>query len=702
MRALLRLLFRICFRFQVYRPELLPKEGPALVMPNHLSFLDGIFLFAFLPSNTCFVINKEIAEKLSWGLRWFNHMTIDPLNPFSLKEVIHQVKAGRVAVIFPEGRISTTGGLMKVYNGVALIAVRTGAPLVPIIFQGLERTFFSRFKNQMPPAWFPKISMHVFPARCLKLREDISFRLQKHQSASQILRILQESLFQAKEEREIHHNFYDKLREIASQVGMSKVIAEDISGKATYRKILQSSYALGKVFQKTMAQEERIGLLLPNSIAHVAAIMGLSLIGKTPAILNFTAGEDNILYCCKSVELQTVITSRRFVEQADLASLITALEKSVRVLYLEDLASEIGIAGKLAAAWGVFAGKKAWGKRHELILFTSGSESRPKGVVLEQRAQMANLRQISSVIDYSPADRLLNALPMFHSFGLTVGVLLPLLSGMYVYLYPSPLHYRIVPEIAYDRNITALLGTPTFLAGYARFAHNYDFYRMRLVIAGGEKLTDGVRNLWMEKYGLRIFEGYGTTETGPVLAINTPLFSKNGTVGHLLPGVQWKLEPVEGIEEGGNLLVQGPNVMQGYLREGRPFEPVGQWYDCGDVVVADEEQFFRIAARLKRFAKISGEMVSLDSVEKWASNYSEKGMYGAVAVRDGKKGEQIYLYTTVQDLGRDKLRAIWSENGFPMLALPGQIIPLEKWPALASGKTDYQTLGKIANQANVG
>lgn len=694
MRGILQVLFNICFRFRIYRKELLPAKGPALIMPNHLSFLDGIFLYAFLPRDTCFVINKEIAEKLSWGLRFFDHLTIDPMNPFSLKEVIRQVNSGKMAVVFPEGRISTTGGLMKVYNGIALIAVRTGAPLIPVIFQGPERTFFSRFKNQMPPAWFPRISMHVFNPRFLNLRQNVSFRLQKQQSASQILRILQESLFQAKEEREIHQSFYDKMAEIAEQVGMGKEIAEDISGKATYRKLLQNSQALGTAFEKKVAAEERVGLLLPNSIAHVAAIMGLSYIGKTPAILNFTLGEDNLLYCCRSAEIKTVVTSRRFLDQGRLTELGVALEKSIRLLYLEDLAEEISFRDKISAVWNVFVGKKAKGEKQELILFTSGSENRPKGVVLQQKAQMANLRQISSVISYSPADRLLNALPMFHSFGLTVGILLPLLSGLYVYLYPSPLHYRVVPEVAYDRNITVLLGTPTFLSGYARFSHPYDFYRIRLVIAGGEKLTDAVRNLWMDKYGLRILEGYGTTETGPVLAINTPLFAKKGSVGCLLPGVEWKLDPVEGIEDGGNLLVKGPNVMEGYLREGQAFEPVEEWYECGDVVRVDEEGFAFITARLKRFAKVSGEMISLDSIEKWASQYPEAGIMGAIGVSDLKKGEQIILYTTIRDLTREKLRAIWSENGYPMLGLPAQVIWVEKWPALASGKTDYQSLTK--------
>lgn len=693
MRGILRGLFKICFRFHIYRKELLPTKGPALIMPNHLSFLDGIFLYAFLPKNTCFVINKEIAEKLSWGLRFFDYLTIDPTNPFSLKEVIRQVKEGKVAVVFPEGRISTTGGLMKVYNGIALIAVRTGAPLIPVIFQGPERTIFSRFKDQMPPAWFPQISMHIFEARTLKLRQDLSFRLQKQESAAQILRILQESLFQAKEEKEIHHSFYDKMAEIADQVGMSKEIVEDISGKATYRKLLQSSQALGAVFERKLSQEEQIGLLLPNSIAHVASMLGLSLIGKTPAILNFTLGEENLRYCCTSANIQTVITSRRFLEQGRLTELGEVLEKSIRFLYLEDLALEISIKEKMAAAWNVFWGSRARGEKHELILFTSGSESRPKGVVLQQKAQMANLRQISSVISYSPADRLLNALPMFHSFGLTVGILLPLLGGIYVYLYPSPLHYRVIPEVAYDRNITVLLGTPTFLSGYARFAHPYDFYRLRLVIAGGEKLADGVRNTWMDKYGLRILEGYGTTETGPVLGINTPLFNKKGSVGRLLPGVNWQLQPVEGIEEGGNLLVQGPNVMEGYLREGR-FERVPEWYDCGDVVRVDEDGFVHITARLKRFAKISGEMVSLDSVEKWASQYQESGVYGAIGASDPKKGEQVILYTTLRELTREKLREIWSQNGYPMLGLPNQVIWIEKWPALASGKTDYQKLIK--------
>ena len=697
MRKLLQFLFKILFRFSLYRPENLPQSGPALVMPNHVSFLDGIFLYAFLPVNTCFVINREIAQKLGWTIRWVNHLLVDPLNPFSLKEVIHQVKAGNVAVIFPEGRISTTGNLMKVYNGVGLIALKTGAPIIPVILIGPERSIFSRVSNKIPSVWFPRVSLHAFSPRNLKLSDNLSFRLQKQNSSAQILRILQESLFAAREEVSLTTNLYDELLVSAKNNTLGKIIVEDISGKASYRNLLQGSQTIGKKLADDVS-DERIGVLLPNSIAHVSVLMGLSAWGKTPAIFNFTAGADHILHSAQSADLQTVVTSRRFIEQASLDLLIENLSHSLQIIYLEDIASKLTLIDKLCATWRVFSGRKAQNAANELILFTSGSESKPKGVLLSQRALMSNIRQISSVIDYSPADRLLNALPMFHSFGLTAGTLLPLFGGLFTFLYPSPLHYRVIPEVIYDRNITALLGTPTFLSAYARFAHPYDFYALRLVLAGGERLTEEVRSTWLEKFGVRILEGYGTTETGPVLALNTLLFSKIGTVGRMLPGITWQIEPVEGIEVGGDLQVKGPNLMTGYLKKDQPFEPLTSWYDCGDIVTIDDEGFVRITARLKRFAKISGEMISLDGVEKWSAPIDSKAQYATIALGDSKKGEQIWLYTTAKDLNRESLRNLWSENGYPMLTLPSRVIVLEKLPALASGKTDYQALSRLSKQ----
>ena len=260
-----------------------------------------------------------------------------------------------------------------------------------------------------------------------------------------------------------------------------------------------------------------------------------------------------------------------------------------------------------------------------VVLFTSGSEGMPKGVALSHANVLANREQVAARIDFSSQDMILNALPLFHSFGLTTGTLLPLLSGMRTFFYPSPLHYRIVPEIAYDVNATLLFGTNTFLAGYARFAHPYDFYSVRYAFAGAEKLKDETRRVWTDKFGVQVFEGYGTTETSPVLAANTPIDMRAGTVGRFLPGIEYALDPVPGVE-GGRLSVRGPNVMLGYLKHDKPgviqppaTERGAGWYDTGDIVTIDADGFVTIQGRAKRFAKIGGEMISLAAVEELAA-----------------------------------------------------------------------------------
>lgn len=336
-----------------------------------------------------------------------------------------------------------------------------------------------------------------------------------------------------------------------------------------------------------------------------------------------------------------------------------------------------------------------------VILFTSGSEGEPKGVVLSHANLMANIVQLSSRVDFNRQDIVFNCLPMFHSFGLTGGTLLPVLSGVRTFLYPSPLHYRIVPEMVYSSNATIMFGTDTFLQGYARMADPYDFFRMRYIFAGAEKVKDETRRLYMERFGVQVLEGYGATETAPALALNSAMHKKNGTVGRFLPGVEYRLEDVPGVMEGGRLYVRGPNVMLGYYKADDPGTlqpPAEGWHDTGDIVAVDTGGFVKILGRAKRFAKIAGEMVSLAQVENMADAVWPGWQHAVIAIPDQRKGEQLVLLTTNEAAARESLSSYAAQNGIPGLAVPSTILHSAKMPVLGTGKTDYPAVKALVEQ----
>ena len=383
------------------------------------------------------------------------------------------------------------------------------------------------------------------------------------------------------------------------------------------------------------------------------------------------------------------------------------MQADLRIVYLEDLRPTITWRDKLRAKWRSLAPRALPGAGADcnapaVVLFTSGSEGTPKGVVLSHRNILANCGQLGAIIDFNPADRVFAALPMFHAFGLIGATLLPLFAGVRTFLYPSPLHYRIIPALIYDTDATICFGTDTFLNGWARYAHAYDFYRMRYLFAGAERVRESTKALYAERFGVRVMEGYGATETSPALAMNTAMHSRPGSVGRMLPGIEHRLEPVPGIADGGRLMVRGPNVMLGYVRASAPGvlePPPDGWYDTGDIVRRDGEGFLAITGRVKRFAKIAGEMVSMSGAESLAATLWPQDRHAVLAVPDARRGEALLLLSTRADATIGELIDLARREGAAEIGIPREIRHVAELPLLGTGKIDYPAAQRLAEAA---
>jgi acyl-[acyl-carrier-protein]-phospholipid O-acyltransferase/long-chain-fatty-acid--[acyl-carrier-protein] ligase len=652
-----------------------------------------------LPSEVTFVVNTEIAKRFAPLIKFRKHITVNPLNPYSVRQMVRTVHQGVPLLVFPEGRITRTGGLMKIYSGIAYIGLKTGASLYPIAINGLERSKLSYIQNKVKTTWFPKVSITVGEPFQLELTKDKSLKIQKVEAANQIQQKLQLELFKSRAQTDI--NLFNEILTEGQRNGFGFTVCEDLTQKLTYKRLLIAAYIFSRKLTPPLHGQDRAAMLLPNSVGQVITLLALFKMDKSPVLLNSSAGRQNIQDACETASVQTVITSHQFVEKAQLGPVIVVLQDRYTILYLEDIKDTVHFADKIMGLLQFVAKKKAKAHHNEVVLFTSGSENKPKGVVLSHDNLYANVQQSRTLIDFTSKDVVFNAMPMFHSFGLTAGTMLPLLSGMKVFMYPSPLHYKVIPELIYEHRATVLFGTSTFLAAYGKFAHPYDFHSLRHVIAGAEKLKDEVRSLWADKFGIRLMEGYGTTEAAPVVTLNTPLQYKGGTVGRLLPGIEHKLEEVPGIE-GGNLWIKGPNLMKGYLIHGKGFIPRPEWYDCGDVVSFDPDGFMKIHARLKRFAKIGGEMVSLQLVEEIAAQCYPHATIAAISVQDARKGEKILLYHTGAPLDLQMFKEAVKQFGYSTLTIPSSLKAIQQMPLLGNGKVDYVMLKKWAEDAAVG
>ena len=685
-RFCLHLLTRLSFSGQL--PNQQTTQG-ILVIANHQSLLDRVVLWAYLPTPPLFVIHEKqtVTLWLRFVLRGSDYLRIENQGADFLKEVTNALETGRSVVFFPEGRITTTGGLMKIYESANWLVKNINAPIFPVYFDGLAWSYFGALSKEQPRFLRPSVMVHWLPLV---------------NASVDVATLLKQMVVDARSQLSLWHSVY----QAGIRWGLSYKLLEDGEGNRwSYRRLLWQGFLLRSLW-KGLRNQKKVGLLLPNRPLTLSVLLSVWSLGRSAALLNITTGALGIAAACDVAGIKRVVSSRVFlaaINASDLPSVISHIEW----VWIEDI--KPSWRDKHKAVWAMLLPyqtiPQAQPNDEAVILFTSGSEGKPKGVSLSHDNILVNIAQTCAVLDFSPADKFFIALPLFHSFGLTVGALLPLLRGIPLVLFTSPLQIKLIPELIYERNCTVLFGSSTFLSQWGRSAARFDFHQLRYVIAGAEKLQPTVRELWLDKFGILIFEGYGVTETAPVIAVNTRHANQIGTVGQLVPAMQACIVPVEGLDDGGLLHVAGLNVMRGYYLADSPAQlsPVpsqigAPWYDTGDLAKLESNGMLRILGRQKRFAKVGGEMVSLELTEHLARLIDNEGQHAAVAISDVHKGERIILITTNSTLDRSQFAMRAKIETIPEIVLPKAFVVVEALPLLGSGKLDLAALTKLAMQ----
>ena len=707
-RFISRIFARVLFGFKIHNADALKATGPVLLVPNHASWFDWWIVGMCLQEDWKFVVSSTRAES-HWIFKFVmrNRFTfpIDNASPFAIKEMSNFLKSGGRLVLFAEGRLTETGSLMKLFEGTGFLLEKTNAKIITCYQRNAHRLPYSKH-----PGWkkiFPRLTIHFGEPQSTP--QSLSNRFDAREAYTQWLR---EQLMELQFRIEMKLGPQDLLTTIASmgRARPKSIVLEDVTGqRLNHRMVMVGSEVLSRKFQNLLSPEiERVGLLLPNVNATPITLLALWRLGKVPAILNYSSGVSIMQTCSDLAGVKQIITSQAFLEKAGID--IQPMKKNgIEFIYLEEVRKKISVSTKLSilmkhkcrlakSQFHITQDKTA------VVLFTSGSEGIPKGVELTHKNILSNLRQLLVMVDILDTDSIFNCLPMFHSFGLVVGTLLPLCRGLRTTIFPSPLQYRVIPTAVYNSNSTIFLSTNTFLNGYAKKAHPYDFRNVRYLLAGAEKIQQATSDTWARKFGIRITEAYGVTECSPGISANTKADNRFGSVGRILPDMKWKLEPVDGVKDAGRLFVKGPNVMKGYLNKeaNEAFQSLNGWYDTGDIVKIDEDGYFWIKGRAKRFAKISGEMVSLTAVEDALAgafpNHGEDCEIAVIAITDEDKGEKLIAVTNEPNLTTSEIRNAVADAGLINLCTPREIHVLKEIPKLGTGKLNHREAQRLVEE----
>lgn len=682
----------------------------SVIIANRTSLIDVLLLSVFLPERLTLALHPEMFKKI-WVktlLLFAEIIVIDPASAQATRAVIKAIRSGKRCVLFPQGLLRQQEDSLKVFDGPGLVLRKVGAEIIPVRIEGAEYSIFSNSKNKHRIRLFPKITLHILPTQ--KFIQVENEPVDRAAMSLCLFRLISDLSFA--NSFKPHCLFSALIEGVGIGAKNGTKIEDSNRTPLTYRQFLARCFILGRQIKNQTSIGDNVGVMMPTTIAGMVTFFALQAYRRVPAMLNFSMGFYNLYSACNTAGIKLIYTARQFIETAKLETLIEELQQvGIKIHYLEDFKSTINLGNKLAgmikgifpALTYRFLGDKVSPDKIGVVLFTSGSEGKPKGVALSHSNILANCWQMTSRVDFTSGDVLFNSLPIFHCFGLTAGSILPLVNGLSCFFYPSPLHYKVIPGLVYQTGATIMFGTDTFLTGYARAADRHDFNSVRYIFAGAEKVKPETIRYWSETFGTRIYEGYGATEASPVISLNCPLASVPGSVGMILPSMETKVEPVEGIAQGGRLKLRGPNIMLGYISKDKPgtiITPKDGWHDTGDIVNVDVDGFITIAGRAKRFAKLAGEMVSLTAVEGIAASIWPELLNAAVVQKCPRKGEQIFLFTEAENADKASFIKRVKEQGQSELLVPHAIYPGCKIPVLSSGKIDYMTLEKQLLEQN--
>jgi len=718
-----RPLIRTFYRVRALGLENLP-EGGFLLLPNHITWVDAVVLQFACPRPVRYIIDQEFYQKplLHPFLRLVRCIPIDSHKTRSaIRAATKQIAAGEIVCLFPEGQLTRSGTLLRLRRGYELIAEHANAQVVPV---WLDRLWGSIFSFQ-GGKFFTKLPKEI------PYRVTVAFGKPIDANAADIATVREELLklgeFCYSRRPSLDRHLAEACLRGLKRRRFSTAVIDGMDHSLLSRaKLLGAAAALSRFLRKEFS-DSRIAIVLPAGKGSMVANLAATLAGKIPVDLNFTMGRAANEFCCQRAELRVAISAAAFMER------VKDFPWPQRVLKLEQLLPQLkpqilfwwmmSIFCPTRVLLRLLGIPKRGGHAEASLLFTSGTTGDPKGALLSHRNIVGNVSQFSALLNARKEDAILASLPFFHSFGATVTLWYPLIEGVRIVTYPTPLEVAKNAALIEKYKLTLLLATPTFLRGYLRKAEPQQLRSLRLVITGAEKLPLGLAKAFEERFQQRVFEGYGLTETSPVVSVNLPEpqpkrgeqvqpSSRLGSVGKMAPGIAAEIREPEtdrklSLHETGMVWFRGVNVFEGYLHDEERTADVlhGRWLKTGDIGRFDEDGFLYIEGRLSRFSKIGGEMVPHEAVEQKIVDLlgfsgRDERVVAIVGVQDLAKGEALILLAGL-DINLAQLRDKLREAGVPNLWIPKKICRVDTIPVLASGKLDLRRCQELAAQAKL-